>query len=46
MTTVWTNTPKLEGAPSITYNQAITYNNVNYNYNGQIIPVWTNETKN
>lgn len=43
----WTNTEKLAGAPSVTYNDAsVTYNNENYNYSGQVKVVWSNQTEN
>jgi hypothetical protein len=42
--TTWTNEERFEGSPSTTYdNAAVTYDQANYNYNGQEIPVWTNE---
>lgn len=43
----WTNQEQLAGAPSILYNDAtVTYDQVNYNYNGQVKVVWTNQTEN
>jgi hypothetical protein len=42
--TTWTPEERMEGATSTTYDDAnLTYDAVNYNYNGQVIPVWTNE---
>lgn len=40
----WTNEEKQAGTASTTYNDPnVTYSANNYNYNGQVIPVWTNE---
>lgn len=42
----WTNEQVLAGTPSTTYNDAsITYSQASLNYNGQITPVWSNETR-
>lgn len=43
--TTWTNEERYANAPSVTYDESsVTYDAVNYNYNGQEITVWTNET--
>ena len=42
----WNNTDKLEGAPSITYNDSsVTYNSSLYNYIGQLLTRWFNAIK-
>ncbi len=42
----WNNIDKLEGAPSITYNQStVTYSSSLYNYVGQILSRWFNFIK-
>lgn len=42
----WTSEDKYSGAPSITYDEpTVTYDSTSYNYNGQLITVWTSETK-
>lgn len=46
MTTTWTNEQKEADVASTTYDDStVTYDANNYNYNGQVIPVWTNETQ-
>jgi hypothetical protein len=42
--TTWINEEKYEGSPSITYEESGVNYDDNYNYNGQAITVWTNET--
>jgi hypothetical protein len=41
----WTNELPYGNAVSIQYNAAITYNSALYNYNGQAVTVWSNQTK-
>ena len=44
--TTWTPDQRYDNSPSITYDEAtVTYDQSNYNYNGQEITVWTNEQK-
>lgn len=44
--TVFTNQQKLGNASSLTYNDAtLIYDDTRYNYNGQLIVKWTNQTK-
>lgn len=46
LTTIWINEQRLAGTPSITYNEVgATYNDIRYNYNGQLLTIWTNEQK-
>ena len=45
MSTTWTPEERYDGAPSSSYDEAtLNYDMSNYNYNGQEITVWTNET--
>lgn len=42
----WNNQPKLEGAPSIVFNEAgVTFNDILYNFNGQLLTAWNNQQK-
>lgn len=46
MSTTWTNTEKMAGGSSITYNDpTITYNQSNIQYNGKTQAAWTNATE-
>lgn len=43
----WDNTERLANAPSITYDEAgVLYDDIDYNYNGQVKETWTTPTKN
>lgn len=47
MVTTWTNEGRLQGQTPITYNQAgVTYNDIKYNYNGKIVPLWDTDDRN
>lgn len=41
----WSNDLELENATSKAYDTSATYDSALYNYNGQLLTVWTNETK-
>lgn len=43
-TTTWTNVQRMEGVASVTYDSTTLYDD-NVNYDGQVLPTWTNETK-
>lgn len=44
-TTTWTKEQQLAGGANISYNEVgVTYNDVRYNYNGQLLTIWTKET--
>lgn len=47
MTTTWTKEELLSGQTPISYNEAgVTYNDINYNYNGKIYPQWDTDDRN